>query len=365
MPERLLLIVCGVLAAVLVALRLARTSGRCGERTTTMRRLSDDAGNESLIVTGDIGDIRGAPFLVDTAYAGAPVVSLTFLALRETQRAVLDRAGRSDKAWKAASRVLASTTASEAQQLAALDAFLAGDKCRTFTAGCAVTLMGIGATNLSRGEMLLCPGLRVAGRDCDVDADVLVTHELNNNVSILTMDFLLHRQPVILRPRAQTLTLFAQQPPHGDFELFESDLVGGAFRVPIAVNGVAMSVFVDTGASMGLCVSEPRIARLLAACPTADTARHIVQRGVHSETVCSDVIEATVAIGKHSLEQVQVLLNNTRTEGADGYMGLGLLRAFDMWFTTQRIGFRPNGLGALPTHSLRKGTCDGSVLCAS
>ena len=81
MPERLLLIVCGVLAAVLVALRLARTSGRCGERTTTMRRLSDDAGNESLIVTGDIGDIRGAPFLVDTAYAGAPVVSLTFLAL--------------------------------------------------------------------------------------------------------------------------------------------------------------------------------------------------------------------------------------------------------------------------------------------
>lgn len=364
MPERLLLIACGVLAAVLVALRLARTSGRCGERTTTMRRLSDDAGNESLIVAGDIGDIRDAPFLVDTAYAGAPVVSLTFLALRETQRAALDRAGRSEKAWKAASRVLARTAVTEAQQLAALDAFLAGAKCRTFTAGCAVTLLGIGETSLSRGEMLLCPGLRVAGKDCDVDADVLVTHELNNNVNILTMDYLLHRQPAILRPRAQTLTLFAQQ-DSGDFELFESDLVGGAFRVPIAVNGVAMTVFVDTGASMGLCVSEPRVARRLAACPTADTARHIVQRGVHSETVCSDVIEATVAIGKHTLEKVQVLLNDTRTEGADGYVGLGVLRAFDMWFTTQRIGFLPNGLGPLPTQSVRTGACDASVLCAS
>jgi len=53
---------------------------------------------------------------------------------------------------------------------------------------------------------------------------------------------------------------------------------------------------------------------------------------------------ATVQIGKLNLGTVNVFANTHDVAGADGYAGMGLLRALDMWIDPSRIGFRRSGL---------------------
>ena len=90
-----------------------------------------------------------------------------------------------------------------------------------------------------------------------------------------------------------------------------------------------------------------------------ESARKVVQTGVNGERVCSDVIRATVRIMSLDFGRMQVLVNQTPTRNADGYAGMGMLRAMDILFEAERIGFRRSGLETrdLPDSVLRAGRC--------
>lgn len=65
-----------IAAAVVCAVR------RRGNHRLTLAR--DATGNESLILEGDVAGQTRALFMVDTAYAGAPVLSTSYLAVQDT-----------------------------------------------------------------------------------------------------------------------------------------------------------------------------------------------------------------------------------------------------------------------------------------
>ena len=69
-----------------------------------------------------------------------------------------------------------------------------------------------------------------------------------------------------------------------------------------------------------------------------------------------------VRVGPVDLGRVDVLANTSPVQGADGYMGIGVLRAFDMWFEHGRVGLRPSGLSVRDIGRASAGACEsGSV----
>jgi hypothetical protein len=73
-----------------------------------------------------------------------------------------------------------------------------------------------------------------------------------------------------------------------------------------------------------------------------------------------------VNIGALSMGEVHVMANGDEVEGADGYAGIGLLRAVDMWLEPSRIGFRKNRLDPTMPNVGQPGKCKegGLPLCA-
>lgn len=376
----------GVLLVLLEARRVARGAARRA-RTARVALVEDERGNEALVVRATLS---GMPtlFLVDTAYAGAPVLSKAFLAVqarargaarpstgdfyRASVRALERRAdGGKGGGGKGADQGADDQGADDQSADGAVARMLlATGRCRAFTSGCTMRLMGIGATSEAHADMLLCPALRLDGVASDRDAapaaaaDVLVTHPLPQSTHILTIDYLLHRAPCVLCPREGTLALrltYAEQLAAAPaFEFHAARLLGGAFVVPMHVGGARLDVVLDTGAAAPLSLS-PRAVRALRSCRA--TAHKAVQGGVNGERVCSDVVYASVRVGSHALGDVQVFANSHDVEGADGYAGMGLLRAFDLWFEPRRVGLRRSGLPPRASAGLTSGSCGERPPC--
>jgi predicted aspartyl protease len=327
--------VAALLVVLCIVLRLRRED-------TPMRLEDDGGGNEAMVVQGSVG---GQPmlFMIDTAYAGAPVLSLSYLALspRLSYRAVAARLGRM----------------TNDDRHRALRSFLQTTGCRSFTSGCTMRLMGIGNTSEAQSDMLLCSGLGVGG----FHADVFVTNPLPGSVHILTIDFLMHRAPCVLLP-ARGAVLWAVRDPlmQASFEFHTPALVGGALRIPMKVGGTVLQIVVDTGAAAALSIGKNAVDRI-ATC--ASTARKATQRGVNGEKVCSDVLVAGIQIGGIDLGEVEVFANDSKVEGADGYAGMGMLRALDLWIAPGRLGLRRSGLPTRRTRATRDGTCGDRLPC--
>lgn len=345
------LVVLVVLAMLLVMSRRRRrptfgTSTMTSRVSSTVALLDDGSGNESLVVDGSVGGVR-ALFMIDTAYAGAPVLSTSFLKVDVG-------GGPLEAAYRRATSALAHTSSDGRR---AVREFVEAARCRSFTSGCTMRLMGIGETSEMQADMLVCPGLRVAGaQTMDVDADVFVTHPLPGTIHILTIDYLLHRSPCVIRPASGGLA-FGSDDSEG-FHRFASKFVGGAFVVPVEVAGRTLSIVVDTGASAPLSLA-PRAIDKLRKDRVRCTSEHVRQTGVNGERVCSDVFRARVRVGPHDVGELSILANSHDVQGADGYMGMGILRAFDLWLEREWIGFRPSGLEARSVNprSVSKGGC--------
>lgn len=225
-------------------------------------------------------------------------------------------------------------------------------------------LMGIGETVENQADMLLCPALEIDGvsdAQDGIGADVLVTNPLPGSPHILTMDYLLHRAPCVLLMRQERLHL---RLPMGtsamlrpSFAFHRVRLVGGAFAIDVEVGGVVMNLVVDTGASTTLSLSSTSWGRMRTC--SAASPRSVVQVGVNGERVCSNVVEARVRVGAVDLGSVDVLANAMPVQGADGYLGMGVLRALDLWIEHGRLGVRRSGLAPRRITSAAARSCEG------
>lgn len=316
---------------------------------TPFRLLTDRHGNEAIVVRGTI-DSNSYFFMVDTAYAGAPVLSTSYLmlprpppllSLEAQYRHVVDR--------------LDGTLSADAHHRA-VASLLGRASCRSFTSGCTMRLMGIGTTMETQTDMLLCDAVRLDGQTAVYEADMFVTHPLPSSVHILTMDFLLHRAPCIIMPRRGIICWRALHTAERSFEFHTPQFVGGAPRITMVVGGAHLNIVLDTGAGAALSLSA-EAAQRIEACERTSIQK-ATQTGVNGERVCSDAIATQVRIGQLYLGNIEVFVNTGHVEGADGYAGMGLLRMLDMWLSAYRIGLRLSGLPARVSQALSPGSCN-------
>ena len=341
-----------VYAAVLVCCIAVVYSRIRRRRATPLHLVRDSQGGEALVVEGR----EGAFFLVDTAYAGPPVLSTSYLAARELGPGPRTRRSTKSIAERYLDALRDMDAVGDDQRRRGVTSYFNRSTCRSFTSGCVMRLMSIGATDEAQADMFLCPSLR---EDDDMCGDVFVTHPLPHTVHIITLDYLLHRGPVMIRPRAQTLLLRAARPV-GGMCFLPARMTAGALSVEIRVGGEMLSCVLDTGAVAGLCIS-PDSAKRIRTCNLPHEPKSLVQVGVNGERVCSDEIHADVSMGTHDVGTCPVLINAIPVDGSDGYAGLAFLRAFDMWISHREVGVRRSGLPVLQSPALRDGTCPGSV----
>ena len=345
-------IVVVVVAAAVVA--LARQLYAASPRNRRALHLVDDGhGNESLVVDVTLGGLRTL-FMVDTAYAGAPVISTSFLNVQSRC------AGGSVSARaRSCLALLRSEVTEDDRQAGVAHRLLARTHCRAFTSGCTMRLMGIGETRENQADMLLCPSIRIDGRDdvSPVAADVLVSNPLRGTPHILTMDYLLHRAPCTLLPGRGEIVFHDYS---GGFETLDATMMGGSFVVPFRVGGTVLQIVLDTGAGICLSLAPTAVERLSACAFPASGRTSVTQMGVNGERVCADVLRAEVSVGSLHLGEVDVLANDAPVQGADGYAGMAFLRALDLRFEYARVGVRFSGLPVRPVASAALGTCPGA-----
>lgn len=333
----------------LVVLVVMQVIGR-RKYTRRIHLIEDGVGNESIIVNASIGGLRTL-FMIDTAYGGAPVLSTSFLSIQErcSHGNVHSRAKR-------CLNELRSTVTDDGRSRSIAQHLVQKTNCRSFTSGCTMRLMGIGETTENQSDMLLCPSLRIDDvSDVDpVQADIFVSNPLRGSPHILTMDYLLHRAPCSIYMRHGSLVFYDTMAI--GFEDLPTSMVGGSFVVAMTVGGAPMNIVLDTGASVSLSISSTSLEKLRT-CSVDNPQRHIRQRGVNGEVVCSDMLLANVTIGSIELGTVSVLANDTPVQGSDGYAGMGLLRALDMRFEPNRVGVRRSGLPVRAPSGHSTGSC--------
>ncbi len=339
-----------VLIAVMVVLflhiivRLRRPSD-----SVRVHLIEDALGNEVLIAVGTISG-KTMLFMVDTAFAGAPVLSTSYLSLPSPSPFL-----SLEKQYRFVVDGLHNRVTPDSRHRA-LSQLLSGHHCRAFTSGCTMRLMGIGSTSESQSDLLLCDGVRFNG-GANFNSDVFVTNSLPSSVHILTMDFLLHRSPCVIMPRRGVMQWqVTDYLLRSSFEMHEPFYVGGAMRVPMTIGGSALNIVIDTGAAIALSVASSSLDKIQR-CDLPVTSMKAVQRGVNGERVCSDMFSTTVSIGRLDLGRVNAFANNNDVEGADGYAGMGLLRMLDLWIEPRRIGFRLSGLEWKTSSAVSEGTC--------
>lgn len=337
------------LAAVAwIAVVLAASMINRRHNTFRMDIVATDAFNEILALQCRLAG-RRMMFMLDTGYAGPPVLSASYLAVREP--AAADPAARYLEILQRLSAV------SVDDQSGAINAFLRESGCSSYTSGCTMRLMGIGATQEQQADMFMCEMLRIktkggayASPRMDASharADVFVTNALPGSIHILTCDFLLHCSPALISISARELRLNMgineELYWRSVMTLHPLSMSGGAFVVTILVGGASLRCTVDTGSPGPICLSADAAARLRV-CLHPDRATTVRQSGVNAEEICSQVVAADVEFGKARFSRVPIFLNDTSMDQVDGYVGLGFLRAFDMIVARDAIGFARNGL---------------------
>ena len=323
--------------------------------STPIELVVDRLGNEIMVTEGRIDKV-GMLYMVDTAFAGAPVISTSYLAQLYGPFAVpLKRTGNVQKKYD---DVMNRLQVDDDARHAALAYFLSQSGCRTYTSGCTMRLMGIGETTESQSDLLLCDTFMLReGRKWHKTSEVLVTNPLHSSIHILTIDFLLHRSPCVILPvRGLILWSVSDSWLRSTFAFVSSVFVGGALRVPMTVGGTVLQIVVDTGAAAALSISAEAVDRIRR-CERFPLPRRALQVGVNGERICSDAFLARVVIGNVDMGDVETFANSQSVQGADGYAGMGLLRALDMWLSPTEVGFRLSGFKVRRSSALSDGVC--------
>ena len=299
-----------------------------------LRILTSD-NHDSIILHARLNN-KQTLFLLDTGYAGPPVLSTTFLATEQHD-------------YKQALKQMTEITDDDRNR--ALRHFLNHSGCFVYTSGCTMKLMGIGTTTEQQADMVLCQMLQfetMSGhyvapkRASTAHADIFVTHNLPSSVHILTSDFLMHSAPVFLSISKKCMEMnihparflmlsqrFVQQP---------LQLSGGSLVVSVEVAGQTMNCTVDTGASGPICLGKDAADRINT-CTFPKERRRLGQSGVNGEHICSELVSASVKFCGKTFEDAAILVNDMSVQQVDGYIGLGFLRAFDMLISSKGIAF--------------------------
>lgn len=338
-----------IVSVVVIAGLVVASMMRQRNNTFAMHLASSDPVNESLVLDCKLAD-RRMLFMIDTGYAGPPVLSASYLAQDD------DSHGSVNARFKAAMTRLEAGVDADAQNRA-IDVFLKKSRCFSYTSGCTMRLMGIGSTQEQQADMLMCEMLQIRAlngsfaspkRDTsEAQADVFVTNTLPTSVHIITSDFLLHSSPALLDMSNGALHL--NMGANEEYVLRSSMcmhpmvLSGGSFVVTIDVGGSSMRCTVDTGAPGPICLGASA-ARRIETCSRGGKEVSLRQSGVNGEQVCSDIIRARVSFCKQVFEDAPVFVNDTEVDQVDGYVGMGFLRAFNIMITESGIGFSKNGL---------------------
>ena len=92
--------------------------------------------------------------MIDTGYAGPPVLSACYLAVNDPTQDDVDQRFR-----KITQRLDAGVTTD--RQHRAIDEFINARGCLAYTSGCTMRLMGIGSTQEQQADMLMCDMLEM------------------------------------------------------------------------------------------------------------------------------------------------------------------------------------------------------------
>ena len=331
-------------------------------KSVKLELCEDKKSNHAFVVSATFAG-KDCLFLLDTAYAGAPVLSTSYLTIRDKKIS-----GSVSEQYKHISELLSKQTNVNDRHRAVKN-LINSKSCRSYTSGCVMRLMGIGETAEMQADMLLCPLLKIKGDEVnknDLNADIFVTHPLPGSIHILTCDYLLHRSPCLICPRRNAIYFHPQSveilKKEQGFEFQDAFLVGGAFTIKANVGGAHARLVVDSGAAATLSLGKT-LSKQLKICKYTDGGpRRISQSGVHGESICSEVYHTSISFGKIHFDDVCVYANEYDVEGADGYIGIGMIHALDVWLEHNKIGIRANGNPPLVPPLGKKGLCGTSSL---
>ena len=327
--------------------------------------VNDENGmNESIILEAKLNNKYDTLFMLDTGYAGPPVLSATYLSIQDKCRrgTILQRYRSSLKYIKGG--------VSDDERHRAIDLLLQDGQCQAFTSGCTMKLVGIGSIVEQQADMLLCPmvsfkncfGIFVNSKNSNkVNADVLVTNPLPSNVNILTCDYLTHSLPTMIDMYNKNLCLnmsnIQTMAIENTFSKVPIKLVGGAFVVPIKIGDINIEVTVDTGAPGPVCLGKNAASKIKKYWK-GETPRKITQKGVNGEKICSNILFSCLEIAGIEFEEVGVFLNDRDIDDVDGYVGLSVLKSLDILMLPTSIGFRKSGIPPKTDFSFAsKGEC--------
>ena len=317
--------------------------------TTAYRVQIVGKANKNAVICARIGT-RDTLFMIDTGYAGAPVLHLPALVCEER----LSTTGAAEERVAALLASLHAYTCTQSEQEEALKRFVRAQACTEYTAGCTTRLMGIGTTRESTSDLILAPALQIcdtagefhAPRVCaGLPVADLFSTSRNAAMHILTLDFLLHVAPCLLSFSHETLEVGLSDDrfllERVSFTSCATSFSGGSFVAHIWLNGQRMACTVDTGAA--ICISLSRSAgERLRQCEQ-DAPMRLSQRGVNGEHICSDIVHCDVSFAGTDLSHVPVLLNDYDLDDVDGYIGLLFLMSFDLLMTPSSLSCRFNG----------------------
>lgn len=122
--------------------------------------VQDSLGCEALVIQGSVSNVPML-FMVDTAYAGAPVLSTSYLAVTSAVSIMPDKQMSVTDTYQEVLTLL--QTVDPVQRKVGLVEFINRAKCRSYTSGCTMRLMGIGTTHETRSDLLLCQALKIWG----------------------------------------------------------------------------------------------------------------------------------------------------------------------------------------------------------
>ena len=145
-----------LVVALIVVLSTKRSHGHDAD----LHLVSDTQGNESLVVVASVPPLsKSMLFMLDTAYAGAPVLSTSYLSL--LQKEFLLPSSVQNRYRHSVDQIRASVEPDDRHR--SVQDFVRHTGCRSFTSGCTMRLMGIGSINEARSDLLLCNGLSIRG----------------------------------------------------------------------------------------------------------------------------------------------------------------------------------------------------------
>ena len=365
-----------LLICILVLLLLRRrTAVRLGGtpllgHALKLRRIPDQPGGAGEVLL--LYSSQSTFWQLDTGYAGPPVLSTTYLAYLQRNPIGTSLTSLALSFETQYHRLLEELQREEHQKVrnTAADVYARAHGCDAYTSGCTMRLMSISTTVEQQADMFMCrmlafeagDGRTIAPRR-DVNgpqADVLVTNPLPGSVHILTADYLFHLAPCCIHMAAERLetrisSTRAAMMLATEFKTSPVSLVGGALAVSLEVGGRNFTVTVDTGAPGSICLARETVGTF--AC--TQMGGSLQQTGVNAETVCSTLVSANVTFYGRTIRDAVIFVNDRSVEHTDGYVGMGFLRAFDMFITNTRVGFRPSGLDIRHLSDYRV----GSAMC--